>query len=118
MFGAVEGRVTDTMHDADGNPVEGILFNILFLNMAKHTRQFQAVQRADGSLLLRVVPTVEGRLPPEVEALIREFVGTHLRGIPLLIEIVTEIPLTKAGKLRRVVVERGRYVGAPSAPRP
>jgi len=118
MFGAVEGRVTDTMHDADGNPVEGILFNILFLNMAKHTRQFQAVQRADGSLLLRVVPTVEGRLPPEVESLIREFVGTHLRGIPLLIEIVSEIPLTQAGKLRRVVVERGRYVGAPSAPRP
>ena len=106
MFGAVEGRVTDTMRDAQGNPVEGILFNILFLNMAKHTRQFQAVQRADGSLVLKVVPTVEGRLPPEVEALIREFVGTHLRGIPLVIEIVSEIPLTKAGKLRRVVVER------------
>lgn len=104
-FGAVEGRVTDTMRDADGNPVEGILFNILFLNMAKHTRQFQAVQRADGSLVLRVVPTSEGRLPIEVETLIREFVGTHLRGIPLCIEIVKEIPLTSAGKLRRVVVE-------------
>lgn len=104
-FGAVEGRVTDTMRDRDGNPVEGILFNILFLNMAKHTRQFQAVQRADGSLLLKVVPTSEGRLPPEVEALIREFVGTHLRGIPLVIELVKEIPLTSAGKLRRVVVE-------------
>jgi phenylacetate-CoA ligase len=105
-FGAVEGRVTDTMRDAQGNPVEGILFNILFLNMAKHTKQFQAVQRADGSLLLRVVPMSDGRLPPEVEQLIREFVGTHLRGIPLGIEIVKEIPLTKAGKLRRVVVER------------
>ena len=104
-FGAVEGRVTDTMRDRDGNPVEGILFNILFLNMAKHTRQFQAVQRADGSLLLKVVPTSDGRLPPEVEALIREFVGTHLRGIPLVIELVKEIPLTSAGKLRRVVVE-------------
>lgn len=104
-FGAVEGRVTDTMRDAAGNPVEGILFNILFLNMAKHTRQFQAVQRADGSLVLKVVPMASGRLPPEVEALIREFVGTHLRGIPLTIELVTDIPLTRAGKLRRVVVE-------------
>ena len=102
------------MHDADGNPVEGILFNILFLNMAKHTRQFQAVQRADGSLVLKVVPTIEGRLPPEVEGLIREFVGTHLRGIPLVIEIVTEIPLTKAGKLRRVVVERNLTAWNPS----
>ncbi len=114
MFGAVEGRVTDTMRDAFGNPVEGILFNILFLNMAKHTRQFQAVQRADGSLVLKVVPTLDGRLPPEVEALIREFVGTHLRGIPLVIEIVTEIPLTKAGKLRRVVVERDVAAWTPS----
>jgi phenylacetate-CoA ligase len=104
-FGAVEGRVTDTMRDAAGNPVEGILFNILFLNMAKHTRQFQAVQRADGSLVLRVVPMASGRLPPEAEMLIREFVGTHLRGIPLTIELVPEIPLTTAGKLRRVVVE-------------
>lgn len=104
-FGAVEGRVTDTMRDAEGNPVEGILFNILFLNMAKHTRQFQAVQRADGSLVLKVVPMKDGRLPPEVEQLIREFVGTHLRGVPLMIEIVNEIPLTKAGKLRRVIVE-------------
>ncbi len=105
-FGAVEGRVTDTMRDAAGNPVEGILFNILFLNMAKHTKQFQAVQRADGSLLLKVVPTATGRLPPEVEGLIREFVGKHLRGIPLRIELVPEIPLTSAGKLRRVVVEK------------
>ncbi|CAN5863851.1 phenylacetate--CoA ligase family protein [soil metagenome] len=105
-FGAVEGRVTDTMRDAAGHPVEGILFNILFLNMAKHTKQFQAVQRADGSLLLKVVPTATGRLPPEVEALIREFVGKHLRGIPLRIELVPAIPLTSAGKLRRVVVEK------------
>jgi len=106
-FGAVEGRVTDTMRDAEGNPVEGILFNILFLNMAKHTRQFQAVQRADGSLVLKVVPTASGRLPAEAEALIREFVGKHLRGVPLFIEVVNEIPLTSAGKLRRVIVERG-----------
>lgn len=103
-FGAIEGRVTETMRDADGNPVEGILFNILFLNMAKHTRQFQVVQRADRRLVLKVVPADNG-LPAHAEALIREFVGKHLRGIPLEIELVTEIPLTRAGKLRRVVVE-------------
>jgi phenylacetate-CoA ligase len=103
-FGPVEGRVTETLRDAEGNPVEGILFNILFLNMAKHTRQFQVVQRADNRLVLRVVPT--GRdLPKDAEALIREFVAKHLRGIPLEIEVVPEISLTRAGKLRRVVVE-------------
>ncbi len=103
-FGPVEGRVTDTMRDAEGNPVEGILFNILFLNLAKYTRQFQAVQRADRGLLLRIVPTDRG-IPVQAEAIIREFVSTHLRGIPFQIEIVPEIPLTAAGKLRRVVVE-------------
>jgi phenylacetate-CoA ligase len=105
-FGAIEGRVTDTMRDADGNPVEGILFNILFLTIAKHTRQFQAVQRVDGGLVLRVVPAIEGRLPEEAVALIREFVGKHLRGVPFEIEVVREISLSGAGKLRRVIVER------------
>jgi phenylacetate-CoA ligase len=103
-FGPVEGRVTDTMRDADGNPVEGILFNILFLNMAKHTKQFQVVQRADRRLLLRIVP-IGASLDPGAEALIREYVGKHLRGIPLEIEIVPEISLSRAGKLRRVIVE-------------
>ena len=60
-FGPIEGRVTETMHDASGNPVEGILFNILFLNLSKHARQFQVVQRADRRVLLRVVPAVAGR---------------------------------------------------------
>jgi phenylacetate-CoA ligase len=104
-FGPVEGRTTDTMRDAAGNPVEGILFNILFLNMAKHTRQFQVVQRADGRLILRVVPT-NGTLPPEAERLIRDFVGKHCVGQPLEIQVVPEIPLTRAGKLRRVIVEK------------
>jgi len=104
-FGPVEGRVTDTMRDADGNPVEGILFNILFLNMAKHTRQFQVIQRADRRLLLRVVP-VGATLDPAAEALIRDYVGKHLRGIPLEIEVVPEISLSSSGKLRRVIVER------------
>jgi acyl-coenzyme A synthetase/AMP-(fatty) acid ligase len=45
-------------------------------------------------------------LPPEAEALIREFVGTHVKGVPLAIEVVDDIPLTAAGKLKRVVVER------------
>ncbi|HWU91609.1 MAG TPA: hypothetical protein VN253_30285 [Kofleriaceae bacterium] len=103
-FGPVAGRVTDTMRDADGNPVEGILFNILFLDMAKHARQFQVVQRADRRLVLRVVPT-GSHLPPAAETLIRRFVGEHMRGIQLDIEIVPDIPLTDAGKLRRVIVE-------------
>ncbi|HEY1549007.1 MAG TPA: hypothetical protein VGG28_14380 [Kofleriaceae bacterium] len=105
-FGPIDGRVTETMRDADGNAVEGILFNILFLNVAQHTRQFQAVQRADGRVVLKLVPRIDGVLPAESETLIREFAGKYLRGVPLEIELLREIPLTRAGKLRRVIVEK------------
>ena len=103
-FGPVDGRVTETMRDLDGNPVEGILFNILFLNMTKHTKQFQVVQRRDRRLLLRVVPVAD-KLDPSAEALIRDYVGKHMPGIPLEIELVRDIPLSHAGKLKRVIVE-------------
>jgi len=105
-FGPIDGRVTETLRDADGNAVEGILFNILFLNVSQHTRQFQAVQRADGRIVLRLVPRIDGVFPAESETLIREFAGKHLRGIPLEIELLSEIPLTGSGKLRRVIVEK------------
>jgi phenylacetate-CoA ligase len=105
MFGPVSGRITETMRDADGNPVEGILFNILFLNLTKHTRQFQVVQHVDRRVTLKVVPQ-GATLHHDAEALIREFCSTHLRGIPLNIEVVRDIPLTQAGKLKRVVVEK------------
>src|SRR5262249_51289402 len=103
-IGPIDGRVTETMRDADGNPVEGILFNILFFNVGKWTTQFQVVQRLDRRLTLKVVPKTPGRLAPEAEALIRQFVGTHVKGVPIDIEVVDSIPLTPAGKLKRVVV--------------
>lgn len=106
-FGPIEGRVTDTLRDAAGNPVEGILFNILFLNLHEHARQFQVVQHVDRSVSVRIVPVSSGqRLSQDAEQLIRGFVGEHIRGVPLAIELVPEIPLTKAGKLRRVIVEQ------------
>jgi len=105
-IGPIDGRVTETMRDADGNPVEGILFNILFLNVGKWTTQFQVVQRLDRRLTLKVVPKTPGVLAPEAEALIRQFVGTHVKGVPIDIEVVDSIPLTPAGKLKRVIVER------------
>jgi phenylacetate-CoA ligase len=115
-FGPVTGRVTETMRDANGDPVEGLLFNILFLDMAKHVRQFQVVQHVDRRLTLKVVPTTAAGLAPEVEAVIREFVARHIKGVPLEIQLVPEIQLSRAGKLRRVIVEKtddtGRQVAS------
>jgi phenylacetate-CoA ligase len=105
-FGPVQGRVTETLRDGAGNPVEGILFNILFTELAACTRQFQAVQRVDGSVTLNIVPHEPTGLPRQAETKIRNFIGEHLRGISFDIRVLPEIPLTKAGKLQRVVVER------------
>jgi len=45
-------------------------------------------------------------LAPEAEAVIRDFVARHVRGVPLEIQVVPEIQLSRAGKLHRVVVEK------------
>ena len=92
------------MRDGAGNPVGGLLFSILFVSITEHARQFQAVQRADDTVVLRVVP-VAAHLPDEAARIARDFVGKYLPGIRFVIEEVTDIPLTAAGKRRLVVVE-------------
>jgi len=100
-IGPVEGRVTDTLRDAAGNPVNGLLFNILFV--ALDARQFQVVQHADRRLTLKVVPA--GEVTPSIRQTMLGFCAKYLPGIPVTIEVVDEIPPTPAGKHRFVVVE-------------
>jgi len=105
-FGPVEGRVAETLRDVRGNPVNGLLFSILFVSLLEHVRQFQAVQRADGHLILKIVPLGGGPLAPAAAALSREFVAKYMPGTQLTIDVVDDIPLTAAGKRRLVVVEK------------
>jgi phenylacetate-CoA ligase len=52
----VEGRRADTLRDREGNPIPGIVFHVLFADAhLEVVRQFQAVQRAAGDVVLRVV---------------------------------------------------------------
>ncbi|MGE0545752.1 MAG: phenylacetate--CoA ligase family protein [Kofleriaceae bacterium] len=103
-IGPIQGRVTDTMRDANGNPVEGVLFNILFHNMTKFARTFQVVQHPDRTITLLVVP-LGPELPRQAEKLLRTCVERYMPGVPMAIETVGDIPLTAAGKHRRVIVE-------------
>jgi phenylacetate-CoA ligase len=105
-IGPIEGRVTETLVDGHGRAVSGLVFNIMIALMGDVTRSFQVVQRRDRSVVFKVVPTNGSGLPERELRMLREHAERYLPGIPLTIEVVGDIPLTAAGKLRPVVVER------------
>jgi phenylacetate-CoA ligase len=105
-IGPVQGRTTETMFDGEGNPVGGLVFNILFSSIGHVAKAFQVVQRPDRSVVFKVVPWQGECLPEREEALLRAHAERYLPGAPFTIELVEHIPLTAAGKRRVVVVER------------
>jgi phenylacetate-CoA ligase len=105
-IGPVQGRVTDTMFDGAGNPVGGLVFNILFSAIGQVARTFQVIQKRDRSVTFKVVPYRGDKLPEREETLLREHAERYLPGAAFTIEIVDDIPLSAAGKRRVVVVER------------
>lgn len=105
-IGPIQGRVTDTLYDGAGQPVGGLVFNILFASIGGVARSFQVHQRADRSIVLKVVPYRGTELPEREVRLLREQAARYLPGAPFTIEIVDDIPLSAAGKRRVVVVDK------------
>lgn len=99
---SLEGRKTDTLRDAMGQQIHGMLFPVLMLHYASALRQYQAVQHADRSVTLKVVPT-EGFAAARARLL--QSLEEVLRGIPITIEIVGDIPFSPSGKRHPVIVE-------------
>jgi phenylacetate-CoA ligase len=104
-IGSIEGRVTQTMHDGYGNAVGGMVFNVLIAVLDHVARNFQVIQKADGSVVMRVVPNLGDRLPEKDSRAIHDFAAKYLPGTRFSIEYVDEITLTPAGKRNVVVVE-------------
>ena len=105
-IGPIEGRVTQTLHDGRGNPVGGLVFNSLFGAMEDVARQFQVVQRADSSVVLKVVPARGSELSTAAEAALRQVAARYLPGVAFTIDVVSDIPLSSQGKRKVVVVEQ------------
>lgn len=102
---SVEGRQTETLRDRDGKPVGGMVFNLAFSPLAEAVRQFQAVQHRDGSITVKVVPAAGGELPRAALDHVARSCARYLPGVPVLFEAVADIPATRTGKRRVVVVE-------------
>jgi phenylacetate-CoA ligase len=105
-IGPVEGRVTETLLDAAGRPVGGLVFNILFGIIGAVARSFQVVQRLDRSIVFKVVPFSGDQLPDRETRMLHDTAQRYLPGVPFAVEVVDDIPLTAAGKRRVVVVEK------------
>jgi phenylacetate-CoA ligase len=105
-IGPIEGRVTETLHDGQGRPVSGLVFNIVLGVIGGFAKAFQVVQRLDRSVVFKVVPFQGDVVPPREAKIIRDYVEKYLPGVPVTIEVVRDIPLTAAGKRHPVVVER------------
>jgi phenylacetate-CoA ligase len=105
-IGPIEGRVTETLRDGQGRAVSGLVFNILFAAIGGIAHSFQVVQKLDRSVVFKIVPMSGDRMPEREEKILRDYADKYLPGVQLTIEVVTEIPLTAAGKRRVVVVEK------------
>jgi phenylacetate-CoA ligase len=105
-IGPIEGRVVETLYDGAGNPVSGLVFNILLAVIGNAARNFQVTQRKDRSIVMKIVPAQGDRMPEREEQLLREQAERYLPGAPFVVEYVEDIPLSPAGKRRVVVVEK------------
>jgi phenylacetate-CoA ligase len=100
----IDGRTNDAVRDAEGRSIDALFFNVMFSVMGGKVRQFQVVQRRDGSVSLRIVP--EADFDAALLATIEHNCAKFLRGVRVEIQLVDAIPVEKNGKLRVVVVER------------
>jgi phenylacetate-CoA ligase len=100
----VEGRVTETLTDAAGNRVNGLVFNVIIAHLHDAIREFQVVQRRDRSITLRVVPGPQfGTL---AETSLQDVWRRYLPNVRFTLEKVERIDVRPGGKRRVVIVER------------
>ncbi len=100
---SVEGRKADTLIDGFGGQVHGMLFPVLMLPLARAVQQYQAVQHKDRSITLRIVPSPN--FDDGSRRFIMESLRRTIRGVPIALHLVDEIPVTPSGKRRPVIVE-------------
>lgn len=99
----VEGRTNDTMRDANGDPVPGMVVISLLASEAGLVREFQSIQKADGRVELRIVrgrDWDEARFDRTVKRL-----QAYFKGLPFRVSYCDAIPASKSGKRHPIRIE-------------
>lgn len=99
----VEGRQADLLRGSDGRGIPGIVFNAIIAGLGGKVDQFQAVQRRDGHIDLKVVPGPE--FDESVVQGLTHRLRPYLGDTPLTIQPVDVIPPQSSGKRRHVIIE-------------
>jgi phenylacetate-CoA ligase len=99
----VDGRRADTLRNAQGHPVPGMVFISLLVSETQMLRAYQVVQSKSGALELKVV---RGRDwdAARFQAVARGLEG-YFGGLPLAVTYCDEIPASASGKRRPIVIE-------------
>jgi phenylacetate-CoA ligase len=99
----VMGRKSETLRNAQGDPIPGMLVHSMISHLQHSLREVQVVQRASGEVVLRVVPggASDGRVLETMATTVR----TYLRGLPVRVEAVETIERGPNGKHRCIMVE-------------
>ena len=100
-IGALHGRVSGLLDLPGGRKINNMYWNHFFKEI-KEVAQFQVILRKDGSLqiLLR-----GNGFSPERDAAVRGLLAHFLGDIPVHLQWVERVPLTKEGKLVQVYRE-------------
>ncbi len=101
MLKKVVGRQLDTLDTPDGRKIPGEFFSHLLMNYS-NIRRFQVVQDKPELITLRMV--VDGAIgDAQKEKMLGEIQQCTGTEVEVRLELVDEMPLTRAGKLRVVV---------------
>jgi phenylacetate-CoA ligase len=99
----VDGRCMNTMRDANGDPVPGMLFISLLASETDMIRAYQGIQRSSGAVELKVV---RGREWDERRfAVTARRLRAYFKGLPFDVTYCDQIPPSKSGKRSPLVVE-------------
>ena len=101
----VDGRRADTLRDARGEPIPGMLFITLLQSNEQDLRAFQVVQHPAGDVEFRFVKGP--RFDPKRFAETVRRATEYLRGLPLRVVECDAIAPSASGKRRPIVVEHG-----------